>query len=735
MKRITSLLLAMVLLLGIVFAGVTPVSAESNLTTSSDGVAMLKKYEGFSKYPYYDYGQYTVGYGTRCPSDMLEYYRANGITEEEAEVLLRNYLARYEKDLNAFADKVGRNFTQNEFDALILFSFNCGSGWIYDSTSNFRNAIVSGAKGNELIYWFSRWCTAGGSILTGLVRRRMCEANMYLNGVYSTSMPENYCYVYYDGNGGTVEGRIQGYDANLDVDIKATATYSGHTFMGWFTAKTGGYQVTDLTTALDGKTLYARWDSVGVTEDPPEEEENTMSVPVTVTSSGVNIRKGPGTNYTIVGSVNKGDKITITATASGSGYEWGKFSKGWIVLDYTSYGKGEEEPEEEEPETTTPAETQQGTIQVNGSLNIRSGPGTGYASVGSYANGTKVEILEQKTVGSMVWGKTNKGWISMQYVKLQDSAQEDDNSNQNQNTGTTTPVSGQTGTITTTLRIRSGPGTNYSIVGYLYSGNKVTITEQKTVGSTTWGKTEKGWVSMNYVKLDKTESGNESEGETSAPSQNLTGTVKVGDYLCVRSGPGSSYAVSSYLYNGNKVTITEQKTVGATTWGKTEKGWVSMDYILLDGQDTDKDQADTDNNDTTTSQPSTEGVTGTIKVSGSLCVRSGAGSGNAVVGYLYNGNKVTITEQKTVGSTTWGKTEKGWISMAYVVLDSQGENQTSTRTVTADCLNVRSSAGSEYGIVGYLYHGAKVEILEQKTVGSVTWGRISTGWISLEYTK
>ena len=31
--------------------------------------------------------------------------------------------------------------------------------------------------------------------------------------------------------------------------------------------------------------------------------------------------------------------------------------------------------------------------------------------------GQKVEILEQKTVNGMTWGKISKGWISMDYVK------------------------------------------------------------------------------------------------------------------------------------------------------------------------------------------------------------------------------------------------------------------------------------------------------------------------------
>ena len=108
---------------------------------------------------------------------------------------------------------------------------------------------------------------------------------------------------------------------------------------------------------------------------------------------------------------------------------------------------------------------------------------------------------------------------------------------------------------------------------------------------------------------------------------------------------------------------------------------------------------------------------------------------------IYPGDKVTITEEKTVSGIKWGKTEKGWVSMDYVKLDSNSGSTgntgttTQTKTITADCLCVRSAAGTGNSIVGYLYYGARVEILETTTVGSTTWGRISNGWISMDYAK
>ena len=90
MKRLTSFLLAIVLLAGLVFIQAPTAHAASNMTVSDSMVEVLKQNEGFARKPYNDYGQYTVGYGTRCPDDMLDYYMQNGITEEAAETLLRN---------------------------------------------------------------------------------------------------------------------------------------------------------------------------------------------------------------------------------------------------------------------------------------------------------------------------------------------------------------------------------------------------------------------------------------------------------------------------------------------------------------------------------------------------------------------------------------------------------------------------------------------------------------------
>ncbi len=632
-KRIASLVLVVVLL-GSFLPGT--VFAQDTMAASEDAIRILKGEEGFSPKPYWDYAQWTVGYGTKCPDDKLDEYKANGITQEAAQLLLDSYIAQYEAELHKFMSRTGVTLTQNQFDALLLFSYNCGTGWSYSISGVLYQAIVGGATGNELINAFSRWCNAGGQIKTFLLRRRLCEANMYLNGVYAQTAPDNYGYVLYDPCGGTVSPNVQGYDTALTAAIIPTPVYEGYTFAGWYTARTGGTKVTVLDGSVKNARLYAHW-----TDGEEESTESSDGITVTVTANKVNLRKGAGTEHAVIGSANTGDRLVITETAEGSGYTWGRSSSGWICLKYTDFDTAsnskeeKEEPEQDDKQDNPASSAVTGTVKVNDFLRIRSGPSTGYSVAGYLHNGDKVEILEQKAVGSMLWGRIDSGWISLSYVTLDAKEQPPEKENASQGSQSVT------GTVRVNdfLRVRSGPSTASSVVGYLSANTRVEILEQTTSGSMTWGKTADGWISMDYVVLDA----------MAAPTpQKLTGTVKVSDYLRVRSGPGTSYAITAYLCGNTKVEITEQRTVGSTRWGKTSKGWISLDYVVLDGQS------------------NTPAVTTKTVTADCLRVRSAAGTSNKVVGYLYAGTKVEILETKVVNGTTWGKISKGWISMDYV---------------------------------------------------------------------
>ena len=217
-KRTLSLLIAALIVLAMV--PVIPASAEANFTVSQYCVDLVKKWEGFRAKPYFDYGQWTVGYGTRVPDGKLEEYQTNGISKEEAEQLLREHLNIHENEVNKFIDQYALNFTQGMFDALVSLCFNCGGAWLGNSaTSTLKTAIVEGRTGDDLLFEFGQWSTAGGTTIPALVRRRLTEANMYLNGIYEYDLPDNYSYVRFDPNGGTCEIKTQGYDVNANPEV------------------------------------------------------------------------------------------------------------------------------------------------------------------------------------------------------------------------------------------------------------------------------------------------------------------------------------------------------------------------------------------------------------------------------------------------------------------------------------------------------------------------------------
>ena len=663
MKKMTSWLLAIALIVGCI----TPVMAVPEETTaldmtmSDEGMKLLKAEEGFSQYPYWDKKQYTVGYGTRCPDDKVEYYTKYGITHEEAEQLLKDYMTEMEDALNRYIQKYNIVLTQNQYDAIALFSYNVGHSWTTNTSSLIFEAITYGATGNDLIRALGLWCKASGQIQGYLLRRRMSEANLYLNGVYSKEPPESYGHIIFDGNGGTIDRSSQVFDSNLPAVPLCNATRNGYAFAGWFTEKVGGRKITKLDASLKGMTLYAQWLRTGEMENWTD----TVDVTVTVTDEELFFYVAPGADYPQTGkAVKKGDTLLITATVKSGDLLWGRTEKGWISLNCTDFEDvyaalppeaflptepevtepevtepevtepevtepevtepevtepevtepevtepevtepevtepEVTEPEVTEPEPTEPEPTEPPVTQWNGkvtasSLNIRAEAGTDGRWLGYYVRNTKVVILERKTVDGMEWGRTDKGWISLSYVELEEpvtppeptepeptepeptepeptepepTEPEPTEPEPTEPEPTEPPVTEQSGKVTaSTLNIRAEAGTNGRWLGYYVRGTKVIILERKTVGTMEWGRTDKGWISLQYVKFEE-------------PAPEAVIKTVTADVLRVRSGPGTSYDVAARLNRGTKVTILETKTVGSMLWGRITNGWISMDYV------------------------------------------------------------------------------------------------------------------------------------------------------------
>ena len=389
--------------------------------------------------------------------------------------------------------------------------------------------------------------------------------------------------------------------------------------------------------------------------------------------------------------------------------------------------------ETETPTTEATEPVNENTATVTSQINIRSSPSTEATIVGTLDAGDKVEISRREEVTGISWAyiiSPEAGWIVMDYVEMDIPSQMPSGGDTSTPAGgntATEPTAGNTDTMSVkgvvtvnNLNIRSEASQDGKVQGSYNKGDVVTILETKNG----WGRTNKGWVKMEYVNTTaNTPSDSTSNNNTTASTGNGSTTVQFRGIVTAKqlniraSATKDSDSVGSYSY-GARVEILEK----SGDWGRTSKGWISLNYVYQDG--------------TTGSNT----AKGTVTAGGGLNIRSGPGKGYNSVGTYAEGDSVTILEQFTYDGVTWGCTNKGWVSMAYVDTGSgtsSGSDSSSSgdkATVTAESgLRVRSGAGSTYEVVGSLKYGTKVTILSQKTVDGTTWGEISTGWICMDY--
>ncbi|SFL10032.1 lysozyme [Porphyromonadaceae bacterium KH3CP3RA] len=141
------------------------------MKTSNRGIELIKAHEGFSSRAYLcPAGKWTIGYGHTGGVKS-----GDVITEAQGEALLRSDIATAERAVN----KTGLKLTQNQFDALVSFVFNVGTGNFNRSTL-LKSAKVS-TNDPRIRQEFSRWIYADGKIEPGLVKRRKTEADLYFS--------------------------------------------------------------------------------------------------------------------------------------------------------------------------------------------------------------------------------------------------------------------------------------------------------------------------------------------------------------------------------------------------------------------------------------------------------------------------------------------------------------------------------------------------------------------------
>ena len=141
------------------------------MKTSDRGIDLIKEHEGFRSKAYRcPAGVWTIGYG-----HTKDVRPGQVISREEGEIFLREDLETAER----VVERECSGLSQNRFDSLVSFVFNCGEGSF--KRSNLLKCIKANPDNPNLRYEFSRWVKSNGVSLPGLIRRRRAEADLYFS--------------------------------------------------------------------------------------------------------------------------------------------------------------------------------------------------------------------------------------------------------------------------------------------------------------------------------------------------------------------------------------------------------------------------------------------------------------------------------------------------------------------------------------------------------------------------
>mgnify|MGYP000528670151 FL=1 len=220
-------------------------------------------------------------------------------------------------------------------------------------------------------------------------------------------------------------------------------------------------------------------------------------------------------------------------------------------------------------------------------VNLRSGAGTKYSVVTCMAKNTKFTFVDGKLYNSK-WYKikltsnSKTGYVTKEYVAVSSS----------------TTASSVTGYVSDDyVNLRSGAGTNYSVVSCLRKNTKFTFLSTSLYNSS-WYKikvtstSKTGYIKKDYVKkvsqTQPTEKATVPTAQPTTSSSSVKGHV-TGDYVNLRSGAGTGYSVVECMRANTKFTYVSTKlynkdwyNIRLTSNSKT--GYVKKDYVKMDGQ-------------------------------------------------------------------------------------------------------------------------------------------------------
>jgi N-acetylmuramoyl-L-alanine amidase len=225
------------------------------------------------------------------------------------------------------------------------------------------------------------------------------------------------------------------------------------------------------------------------------------------------------------------------------------------------------------PLPITSANSNNSITIISNQTNVRSGPSLSYQKIGQVHKGDSFTIIKEDGDWIQIrLSNGSKGWVANWLVTF--DKQQSSSSANAFNKGTTGVVNADG------LRVRSGPGSGYKVVGSFTNGQTVEITDTDGNWIQIHSDLIDGWISKDFVTPSKTTADNGGKVQGQATSAKTdTGTVTA-DTLLVRSKSAIDGDVIGKVYKGDTFQILEEENNWTKIQYKSEKnGWVASWYL------------------------------------------------------------------------------------------------------------------------------------------------------------
>ncbi|MGD6991575.1 SH3 domain-containing protein [Sutcliffiella horikoshii] len=317
------------------------------------------------------------------------------------------------------------------------------------------------------------------------------------------------------------------------------------------------------------------------------------------------------------------------------------------------------------------------TPDANGIIISKVQRGESYPVVDSQGEWLKIQVTSSKS-----------GWVASFLVT--------ESSEGARSTASRSSEGANVQVLTDDLRVRSGPGTNFSVVGFLHA-NATSV--QYLEENENWVKVHfdgvEGWVAKEFVTIlakKKEEQQTETE-ESIEETEGQTATITT-DGLNIRSEPSTQSEVLGTLSSGQQVEVLAIRGEWLNISFNGTVGWIHSDYANIS-------QPSSDSGTQGSGSPKTEA---TIKVAG-LNVRSEPNLNGKVLEQLPQGTTVSIiSERNNWCEIQYDNGKTGWIAGWFLEksgVSSPAPSQSSDGTIVIvdDATNIRSAPSTDSNVI------------------------------------